>query len=339
MRYYTPSIASRVPPDHVVEPNALSLTFAGSLPWVGVQSFADDLWRPQVAGGRVVSHPFVLTGASSDLAREFSLAAVYALDARAPYRRQTSGDLERGVLHALGLETEVEAPIGKSAELVTYAGLSTLIREHGSGVGGVLGALLQAKLSGRGVHVLRFRLEARLSGPSFVPGYFDVTYRLDRLRVPGDQTGGEPTTKLMWLETLESAPTRLGIAGEFAYHYTRRIGVGLAYEDGGAFASLSPSERSIDRNLMLFAHLRNLHLPHSRHRFHVYLAYHLRSFAALWPVLAGDRPNEYVFLATSVELDRYLILGGSLRKAQNPRSPDGSAEVDAMVQLTFNYEI
>ena len=50
-----------------------------------------------------------------------------------------------------------------------------------------------------------------------------------------------------------------------------------------------------------------------------------------------SRTNEYLFLAASVQLWRFLALGGSIRKAADPVGHQ--AAVDALLEVTLRYEI
>ncbi|MFC1609406.1 C40 family peptidase [Myxococcota bacterium] len=335
VRYYTPNISSRFMPHYVVDPDALSLTFDGSLDFGGLEMFVDDLVRPVVVGARARVQPLVLVEAGSPFWRSLSLATTYVADVRAPYARGTGGKLQRRVVHGVGMDIEAKPYSSENLELTAYADTSGIVHEAGGGVGGAIGVLLKSTFGDR-LHVLRARFEARLSGPTFIPSYFDTTYRLNRVHPPVDQTG-DAITKLALLEDLEGTPGRWGAFGELIYHYARRVSVGVAYEDGGPIGSLPPSERYTGRSLMVFTHIRNLYLPGSSRRVDLYFAYHLRSFENLWPLFGMKRPNEYLFVAASVQIWRYVAVGGGIRKAMSLQS--GEAALDAVVDLSFRYEI
>ena len=89
--------------------------------------------------------------------------------------------------------------------------------------------------------------------------------------------------------------------------------------------------------MMLFGGVRNLYLPGSSRKLDLYLAYHLRNFDDLFPIFGMNRTNEYLFLAASVQLWRFLAVGGSIRKAADPQGAE--AALDAVLEMTLRYEI
>jgi hypothetical protein len=337
MRFYTPNIASRFVPPFTIEPDALSLTFDASRASSDLELFIDDLLAPQVVGLHAGLRPLVLFDRGSRLLRTLTVGTNYAVDLRAPVTIADGAATDLRTVHGVGVEASLTPHASPGFDLETFADVSALVRANGAGVGGAVGGRAHAHFKGRRRHVLRGRLEMRISGPAFIPSYYDTTYRLNRFEAPVDSPPEVAITKLALLEGLKDTPVRWGVYGEMTYQYGRRLHLGFSYEDGGALGSLPASNSYTGRSLMLFANVRNLYLPASSRRLDLYLAYHLRNFGELFPLLGSNRVNEYLFLALSVQMWRFLAVGGSIRKAG--RVQEEGAAWDAVLELTLRYEI
>jgi len=338
MRTYTPNVKSRSVPDFVLATDALSLSADGYLDWVGGESFIDDVLDPNVVGALVYVRPAVLADIDNPLARGLSLGVAYAGDMAAPYALRSDGTMEHRMLHGGTLDAELKWLKTATWDVKSYLAGSTLVAAETAGLGGAFGTLIRANIGGRITHVVRLRLEGQLSTPTFIPGYFDTTYRLNRRQAPVDDIGDNPVTKLKLLEELDGTPNRWGVYGELTYQMHRRISVMLSYEDGGTFGSLAPSERYVGRNVGLVAQVNDLYLPRSSRALSLYAGYQLRNFEHLLPLVASHRANEYVFAAVAFKAWRYVSIGGSLRKGYNSDNPNRAA-VDGVLNLVANYEL
>jgi cell wall-associated NlpC family hydrolase len=338
MRYYTPNVESRSVPDYVLTTDALSLSADGVLSWGGGETFIDDLVRPNVVGALAYVRPATLLGSEDKLWRSISLGVTWAGDLRAPYESAAAGGYTKKSVHGLSLDTEIKPYKTDNVDLKTYVAGSTLLGPDTAGAGGALGALLRANINGRITHVVRFRLEGQLSSSTFIPSYFDTTYRLNRSQAPVDQVGDSPITKLALLRELEHTPNRWGIYAEASYQMHRRVSIMTTYEDGGALGSLPPSERYVGRNLQLVFQVNDIYLPQSSRSISFYLAYQLHNFKKLLPLFIDRRPNEYLFAALTFQAWRYLGFSAALRKGYNPLGP-AKAAVDGVVNMVASYEI
>ena len=338
MRYYTPNVESRSVPDYVLTTDALSLSADGAVPWGGGESFIDDVVRPNVLGALAYVRPAALLGSNDSLWRSISVGVTYAGDLRAPYEPDANGGFTHKSVHGASLDTEIKPLKTDNLDLKTYIAGSSLFGPDTTGAGGALGVLLRANLGGRITHVVRFRLEGQLSSSTYIPSYFDTTYRLNRKQAPVDAVGDTPVTKLALLRDLEHTPNRWGIYAEASYQLHRRISIMTSYEDGGTLGHLLASERYVGRNLQLVVQVNEIYLPQSSRYVSFYVAYQLRNFKKLTPLFIDRRPNEYLFGAVTFQAWRYLGFSAALRKGYNPDNPDKSA-VDGVVNVVASYEI
>lgn len=338
MRYYTPNVDSRSVPDYVLTTDALSLSFDGSVPWGGGESFIDDILNPKVVGALLWARPAVLADASDAFLKTISVGVAWAGDLRAPYLPTADGKTSERAVHGGTLDVEVKPLKTDGIDLKAYVAGSGLVAPTTTGFGGTLGTLLRANLGGRIAHVIRLRLEGQLSSPTFIPTYFDTTYRLNRAQAPVDEIGATPLTKLALLEELAHSPKRWGIYGELAYKLHHRMSVLLAYEDGGTLGSVAASERYVGRKLQLVWQVNGLYLPGSSRSLSFYVAYQLSNFHKLLPLLAKRRANEYVFAALTLQAWRHVGFSAALRKGYNPARPTVAA-VDGVLSVVASYEI
>jgi hypothetical protein len=337
MRYYTPNMASPSVPGYVLAPDALSLSFDGVLGPVGGETFVDDVFDPSVIGVLLYARPMVLAGAEGDILRSLSLGLTYVVDHDAPYERDATGLTSRAAVHGLGLDAELKLFRNDWLDVKVFLDGSGLVHRDGVGLGSALGSLVRMNLGSSGRHVLRLRAEARASSATFIPTYFDTTYRLSRARAPVDSISATPLTKLGLLEELEGSAERYGFYGEVTYRLQGRVALGASYEDGGTLGSEPASERYVGRSLMVFAQASDVYLPGSNKALSFNLGYHLRNFERLTPIFVGDRSNEYLFVAASLRVMRHLLVGGSLSKAFDV--DDGDARYRGMIDATVDYEL
>ena len=330
MRYFTPNMASRGVPDFVLHANALTLSVDASWDVAGFEAVIDDVLQPAVLGALGFVRPGILLGLDDAMLRSISLGVTYGLDFRAPYAPG-----ETRAVHAVGLDAEIMLLRGAAHDIRAYADLSGLIHPAGSGWGGAAGALWRANFSGG--HVLRTRLEARYSGGSFIPSYFDVFYSLSRQQVVADSPSPTPRTKLALLDALTQAPGRGSLYGELTYRLQRRVALGVSYEDGGPFGR-AESPLYAPRSLMVFAQLRRLYLRGTSQTLSLYVAYHLRNFRDWGPFLGLNRTNESLFASGRVDLGQHADIGLSLRKALNPARTQ-QVSFDATLDLALSYEL
>ena len=332
MRLLTPNVASRSVPDFAITADALSLALDVAWEEVAVQSFVADVLAPEIVGVRVAWRGDRSGDGEAAVA---TLGASYAVDARAPYRPMAAGGYARRAIHGIGLDAELMLARARTYELAAYADVSALLQQGSRGVGAAAGAVSSARFGGRR-HVVRLRVEGRLSSPAFVPSYFDVTYGIDRTQAPVEDPAAPPLTKLALLESLAEASPRWSAYGELTYQMQRRVRLGLAYEDDRFFGKQA-SVPAVGRHLLLYLELRELYLPQSSRRFSFALAYHRRNFHRLAPLFAPERRNEFFFAAVGLELSRYVTLGGCLRRALDPDR--GAPTVDGALDLTVRYEL
>jgi hypothetical protein len=341
MRYYTPNIASHNLPRYGVEPDALSLSFDGAIRQAGFEAFVDNIFDPDVFGTMAFVKPARFSGDNDSAWDRFSVAASYATDLRAPYLPiGTTNTFTTRSVHALGLTPEYKAYHSDVLDIKTYADASMLIHPEGTGMGGAIGTLLRSNLFGQPRHVFRLRFETRASSASFIPTYFDVTYKLGRQQAPSD--GNTPITKLALIDNLQHAPSRWSMYGELTYRFLHRITAGLSYEDGQNFGSSSNANAEIaahlDRNMMVFVNLANIYIPNTRLPIGFSVAYHLRNFDKLTPFFAFQRTNEYLFATASVGINRYMQIAGTIRKAFAPTIGNRGA-LDGSLDLLIAYEL
>jgi hypothetical protein len=335
MRYFTPNMASSYLPTYTLEPDALSASFDAFVDFGGFELFVDDVIAPNVIGTLVFVRPSVLAGKQSPSLQALSLALSYALDLKAPHKVLADNSISTQDIHGLGFDVEYKFHKSESLDVKAYADLSGLIYHSGYGIGGSAGVLVRTNLGERRNHVFRSRLEGRLSGPTFIPSYFDTSYSLDRHRAPVVELESDnPLTKLSLLEGLAGTAPRWGVYGEAVYHYRKRISLALAYEDGDSLGDLAASQRYIGRNLMLSVHVRDLFLPRSTKSIDFYLAFHLRNFR--WSNISDTQ--QYFFAATSLNLSRYVDMTLSLRKAID-EDAGIEAPIDGMIGFSARYEL
>ena len=59
----------------------------------------------------------------------------------------------------------------------------------------------------------------------------------------------------------------------------------------------------------MLAQLRGIYIARTSKRFNLHVAYQLRNFKEVWPMLSADRTNEYLFVSTGVDVSRGLTVG------------------------------
>jgi len=341
MRYYTPNIISRNLPRYGVQPDALSLSFDGAIKQAGFEAFVDDVFDPDVFGSMAFIKPARFSGANDSAWDHFSLAGTYATDIHAPYNPiGTTGTFTSQSVHALGLTPEYKAYHSDALDVKIFADTSVLIHPKGTGTGLAVGTLLRSNLFGQPRHVFRLRFETRVSSASFIPTYFDTTYKLDRQQAPSDNN--TPITKLALLDNLQHAPIRWSMYGELTYRFLHRVTAGISYEDGQNFDNPSNANAEIaahlDRNMMAFINLANIYIPKTRLPIGFSIAYHLRNFDKLTPFLALQRTNEYLFATASVGINRWIQIAGTIRKSFAP-TIGNRGSLDGSLDLLMAYEL
>jgi hypothetical protein len=246
-------------------------------------------------------------------------------------------------VHAIGLDLELKLYRSDSLRVKSYVDVSGLVSESSSGTGAAIGTLVRANITGRRTHVIRFRLEARLSQPQFIPSYFDMTYNLYRWRFPvADPGERNVVTKLEFLELMKNNPSRWGIYCEFIYRMHRRVTVLAAYEDSNWLGDVAPTVRFSGKNLTLMTQFRDFYLPGMRKPLDFYIAYHLRNFEKFSPILSKDQANEYLYASISMKVWRYLSVDASIRKALALTQAEGtesSSSVDGVLGMVLRYEL
>jgi len=337
MRYFTPNVASRALPAYLITPNALSLAFDINTEAAGGSLFLDDLFVPRVLGLTGYLRPAVLLDSSDPVVRALTASLTYTADYAAPLA--TDPNQGTGSVHALGETLDAKLYGSQRQDVKAYLDGTSLIRSNGIGFGGALGIAWHGALGATFSQSLRLRAEGRLSTPGYLPSYFDLTYALDRFATVVDNTStGTVMSKLQWLDTLSQQSGRMAFYTEATYQPNRRASLGLAYEDGRAFGSVPVSVQYPSRNLMFFARMRNLYVGDGGTAVHVHVAYDLRHFDSLTPVLSSARGNEYAFAALSLDWNTVVQINGSIRKALNP-SDTGNAAIDAALDVAFHYEL
>ena len=337
MRFFTPNIGSAFLPEYTLEADALSLAFDGYLGFGGFELFVDDLIVPRVFGGLFFLRPSVLAGTDSPLLKRISMALTVARDVEAPMTGE-DGQPAAGSVHGIGFDTEFKFYKNDSLDMKAYLDVSGLFYTGGSSAGGALGVLVRANIESTSTHVLRGRLEFRMSEPSFIPSYFDTTYRLGRLMAPSDaEIVTEPQTKLDLLNGLQQDPSRWGFYTELTYHLFRRFSVMASYEDSGTFGDAVQSYSG--RNLMLTARIQDVYWPKSTRTMDFYLAYHLRNIDTADGLFTLDKRNEFLFAAASMRVTRFVEVSATIRKGVNETDPYARGALDAMLGLAFRYEL
>lgn len=338
MRFFTPNIGSAFLPEYTLEADALSLAFDGYLGFGGFEFFVDDLIVPRVFGGLFFLRPSVLAGTNNALLKRISAALTFASDVEAPMT-STDGSAEAtGSVHGIGFDTEFKFYKDDHLDMKAYADVSGLLYTGGSSAGGALGMLVRANIERATTHVLRGRFEFRISEPSFIPSYFDTTYKLGRLVAPSDaQAQTQPATKLDLLNGLEEDPTRWGLYAEVTYHMFRRFSVMASYEDSGTFGDALQTYSG--RNFMLTARMQDVYWPKTTRTMDFYLAYHLRNIDSAKGLFTLDKRNEFIFAAASMRVTRFVEVSATIRKGVNESNPFSSGALDAMLGLAFRYEL
>jgi len=339
MRFFTPNIGSGFLPEYTLEADALSLALDGYLGFGGFEFFVDDLIVPRVFGGLFFLRPSVLAGTNNELLKRISTALTFASDVEAPLSPDETGQAVSGGVHGVGLDAEFKFYKSAELDMKAYADVSGLFYTGGSSFGGALGTLIRANIESTSTHVLRGRLEFRLSGPSFIPSYFDTTYRLGRVMAPVDTPAAAAATmtKLELLQSLEGDPTRWGVYSELTYHLLRRFSILVSYEDSGTFGD--SVQNYIGRNFMLMARMQDVYWPKTSRTMDFYLAYHLRNVDSADGLFTLDKRNEYIFAAASMRVTRWIEVSATLRKAVNEDQPFAKSAIDAMLGLAFRYEL
>lgn len=347
MRYFTPNVASRFLPRHGLGADALTLSFDGSLDWGGFEILVDDVTRPGVVGATLWSRPAAMAGSASRFWRNVSLGVTYAGDWNAPYRwnapadaspdaspEQVVPELERATVHSAGASLELKLVDGQRFDMKTYVDTSTLLFGNDFGVGGALGTLMRANLGGRKSHSLRLRLEGRLSGPGFIPSYFDATYALDN--VAASSLAAAPATRLQRLEKLSDGPSRWSVYGEASWRFARIAEAGVSYEGGRELGALpdEPDFPLLGHNVMAFLGIRELYMPESRRPVRLRVSWHLRNLH--YGDAPNERPEQYLFATASYSVFRWLSVAGAVRYALSASS--GTGTVDGVVEIASGWE-
>lgn len=336
MRYFTPNVASRTLPSYLIIPNALSLSTDLNFDTLGGSVFLDDLFVPRVLGLTGYVRPSAAFGWSADWVRALSVSATYVADYAAPMALAPSTGT--AVVQALGVTLDAQLFSNSVHSVKSFFDVSTLVHPGRPSVGFALGAAWQAAFGATRNHAVRLRAEGRMGSPGFLPSYFDMTYALDRMATPVGDTGGTVMTKAEWLSTLQEQSGRLGFYTEASYQAHRRASIGMAYEDGRPFGGVPVPLQYPSRSLMVFAQLRNIYVGGNGRALHVHLAYDLRHFDSLTPILSMARGNEYCFAALSFDAAAAIQINGSVRKALNPGDVQ-SAAIDAAIDVAFHYEL
>lgn len=339
MRFFTPNMTSGFLPEYTLEADALSLALDGYLDFGGFELFVDDVVVPRVFGALFFLRPAVIAGTENGLLKRVSSAITYASDIEAPLTLGDRGQVvTTGSVHGLGLDTEFKFYKDDALDMKAYLDLSGLFYTGGSGVGGALGTLVRANIDTGRTHVLRGRFELRLSSPTFIPSYFDTTYRLGRLVAPVDPESSESAagTKLAMLQGLASDPTRWGFYTEFTYHLFRRFSVAASYEDSGTFGDAV--QNYMGRNLMVMARVQDVYWPQTSKTMDFYVAYHLRNVNSSKGLFTIDKLNEYIYAAASMRITRLIEINATVRKAVNENELTQGV-FDAMLGVAFRYEL
>jgi cell wall-associated NlpC family hydrolase len=348
MRYFTPNVVNDYFPEYDVRPDRpdkLSLSFDTYGEWAGTEIFVDDVMDPHVFGALAFIRPSVLSSEQDGFLKRLSLGLTYAVDRDAPYQRNAeTGEYSHRSVHALGLDAEMKLFRTDNLDIKPYVDLSGLFSEVGGGVGGAIGTLVRANVTGRTTHVFRLRFEARLSQASYIPSYFDMTYSLYRWRFPVDGAGDSVTPKLALLEELQNETIpRWGVYSEFIYRLHRKLAFLVSYEDTDTVGDESIETRFSGRNFTMMGQVRDLYLPGSRKALSFYLAYHLRNIKAPKPTLSPDNPHEYFYAALSMQVWRYISVDASVRKALTLAMSDAQARkesgLDGVLGMSLRYEL
>ncbi|MBT6435156.1 MAG: C40 family peptidase [Deltaproteobacteria bacterium] len=338
MRFFTPNVGSAFLPEYTLEADALSLAFDGYLGFGGFELFIDDLIVPRVFGGLFFLRPSVLAGTDNALLKRLSLALTYAGDVGAPMADTAVAQESFGSVHGIGFDAEFKFYKSGSLDMKAYADVSGLLYTGGSSAGGALGLLVRSNIESTSTHILRGRLEFRISEPSFIPSYFDTTYKLGRLAAPSDtMQDTAPETKLDLLNELESDPSRWGFYTELTYHLFRRFSVMASYEDSGTFGDALQTYSG--RNFMVTARVQDVYWPKTTKTMDFYLAYHLRNIDSAKGLFTLDKRNEFIFAAASMRVSRFVEVSATVRKGVNESDPYSRGALDAMLGLAFRYEL
>lgn len=330
MRYFTPNIASSNLPRYALQADALSLSFDGRIDIGGFELFIDDVITPHALGASLHVKPGTIFHATNPLLRSLAWEWTYATDTRQN-------------VHGIGTTLRMDVLQSKYIDFTPYVDTSALLQPNNTGIGGAFGLLTRARITDSGAHVMRLRLEGRISSATFVPSYFDATYALSRTVVAGDNPQTELGSKQDILAARRHGPTHWSAYGELTYSYTRQVTVGAAYEDGTNFgttdnAAILAASQQLRRNFMLYVDLRDLYVPGMRQPLGLYLSYHLRNFHDAWPILTQSRLNEYLFAGMSFGVHDWVRVSASVRKSINLNDRTTSEWLGALA-LIIQYEL
>ncbi len=212
MRRYNPHLSPSA--------RRVSLEFDAFGDYLGLESYLNDVTRPEVLGGLLFLKPLSLIDRRSSVLRSFSVGATAVVDRRAPLRNELDLDdldddgrrsselalepdsyeprAQRTLLLGYGLDAEIKLVDERHADWKTYFDASWLQAELPPGPlpepnarleeralrrsGGLTwGQLLRLNLGQRPLHALRLRGELRLFDPNYQPGYFDLLYDVQRV--------------------------------------------------------------------------------------------------------------------------------------------------------------
>lgn len=209
----------------------------------GFELFTNDLLEWNTLGGLAFVKPLSLLGASSAMAKSFSVGVTGAADRTAPWELQTAGgvrqtDPKTGRLLAstrgvalFGVDAEFKLLKTEGADVKPYVDYSMMVGGDGGFTVGVLGRF---NVGAKTINAFRVVAELRALGSHYQPSYFDTFYEVERYTYREQLPRVDPNvasyvTKASWVLN-QGLGQRLGYYLEASWGIPGNVGVTLAFE-------------------------------------------------------------------------------------------------------------
>lgn len=208
----------------------------------GAELLLDNLVDPEIWGTRLFARPFRIAGSQQQLLRRLAVGLSVIGDASAPAALRRDGgnriivddkrviDARRDNTAFLGVD--LEAVVLDRDEIVVLPYLD--FNSH-LGVGSGLHLGVHNLWTPAQAFRLSMRLEYRLLGSGYLPGYVSAAYEKERFDYARDATGAQ-LTKLAYARSDLAATTEHGFFGELGATILETLLIRGAYEGSGRAA-------------------------------------------------------------------------------------------------------
>ncbi len=211
------------------------------------------------------------------------------------------------LLHGMGVDVEVKVLKTDNVDLKPYVDFSWMMPGEPGGVynevtmgtpeggnGFTLGLLGRFNVGRDPVHAFRTVAEFRTFSATYLPGYFDTFYEIQKFMLGADFRSGTPKTKFQQVFVdRRGQDRRLGFYLEFNYAILSKLGITLALEGSDA-----------DRGSHFLAHLEVPALQWLQ----FFATYHQTALTDMGDIFSGSAGDKILFSALRLKLLPFLFV-------------------------------